>query len=85
MTFTPAELAILFKPLFMWLFLGLVVYPIVWVLYRLIPDGTVKVTLFKVRDGPEATRHDTAVKLWAAIAANAMLWGWIAVLASIGP
>ena len=84
MVLTPVEIAILIKPLLMWVFLGLVVYPVVWVLYRLIPDGTLKVALFKVRDGPEATRHDGAVKLWAGIAANALLWGWIAVLTSIG-
>jgi hypothetical protein len=84
MTFTPAELAILFKPLFMWVFLGLVVYPIVWLLYRLIPDGTVKVVLFKVRDDAEATRHDRAVQLWAAVVGNALLWAWIGILASTG-
>ena len=85
MVLEPFEIAILLKPLFTWVFLGLVVYPLMWVLYQLIPDGIFKVTLFKVRDGPEATRHDRVVKLWAAIAGNAMLWGWIAVLSSIGP
>ena len=82
---TPTEIAILTKPLVTWVFMGLVIYPIVWLLFRMIPDGRLKVTLFKVRDDAEATRHDRAVKLWAGIAGNALLWAWIGIVASSGP
>ena len=85
MTLTPAEIAILIRPLFAVVFYVTVTAPIMWVLFRMVPDGDLKVTLFKVRDGAEATRHDRAVKLWAAIAGNAVLWGWIAFLIASGP
>lgn len=78
---TSTEIAILIKPLVAPVFYALVTAPIMWVLFRVIPNGKWKVVLFKVRDGPEATPHDRAVQLWAAIAANALLWTWAGIVA----
>lgn len=66
-------LAILLKPVFAALFLLVLVAPVVWLLYRTIPNGKLKFTLFKVRDGVRATKHDKIVMSLAAIAAFAVL------------
>lgn len=78
---TPAVLAILLKPLVNALFLVLIIWPLTWVLYRLFPEGRLKVMLFRERTGPHATTHDKCVMTLAVIVAYA---GWFAWLFYLG-
>ena len=76
------EIALLVKPIVLPLFFFGVVAPVAWVLYRLFPNGRLKVFLFKVRDGPEATWRDRAVMIGAAIFAYV---GFIALMVIRSP
>ncbi len=76
----PWHWAIVIKPLVIGAFMALVVAPIVWLLYKLLPMSRSKVVLFKVRDGSEATRRDRIVHWVAAIAGNLIFFGWMGYL-----
>ena len=45
----PVHWAILLKPILVPIFMWLVVKPLAWVVFKLIPDGRVKVALFRER------------------------------------
>lgn len=47
MDIDPWMWAALLKPIGLLIFFGLVVFPIKWVLWKLIPDGRIKQILFK--------------------------------------
>lgn len=79
---TPAEMAILIKPLAFFVFLAVVVRPIAWILYRVFPESRVKVILFRVRTGSDATRRDKAVMTAAGVAGYALVIGLCAVLST---
>lgn len=51
-------LAIALRPLAYLVLFAVAVAPMIWLPYRIIPDGKLKVFLFRVRSGPEATRRD---------------------------
>ena len=75
---TPTEIAILIKPLAVPVFLAVAVWPIAWVLYRVIPESRLKVILFKVRSGNGATRRDKAVMCAGVVGGYALLLALIA-------
>jgi small-conductance mechanosensitive channel len=57
-----AAIAAFLKPLILPIFMFLVVAPIVWVLYKIIPNSRLKVFLFKVRgeaDSVETPKEKT--------------------------
>lgn len=59
----------------------LVLAPLISVLYAIVPEGRLKVILFKVRSGPEATRHDKRVMLLGVAGAYLLLiceFAWLA-------
>lgn len=53
----PVHWAIVLKPIVLPVFMFLVVAPIAWALFKVFPNGRLKVILFKDRHGPGATRH----------------------------
>ena len=65
----PFHIAIILRPLANFLFFALVVLPIEWALFRLIPRGRLKVVLFKVRSGEQATPADKRLMTVASVAA----------------
>jgi hypothetical protein len=67
-------LALILKPFFIFAFFGLLVAPISWVLFKLIPDGELKLILFKVRTGEFATTHDKVIMTIAVLAAYVFLF-----------
>ena len=69
----PFHWAILLKPIALPIFMFIVVAPVVWVLFKLFPNGRLKVMLFKDRSGPEATRRDKVVMTVAGIGAYVVL------------
>ena len=75
-------IAILIKPIVLPIFFLGVVAPVAWVLFRLFPNGRLKVFLFKVRDGPEATWRDRTVMIGAAVLAYV---GFIALMVILSP
>lgn len=75
-------LALLLKPLLTAiLFLG-IVFPIAWLLYRVFPNGRLKVMLFRARSGPGATARDKWVMSIAVVAAYAAFFAWIVALSA---
>lgn len=70
-------LAVLLKPVFAAIFLLVLVAPIVWVLYRVIPDGKMKFLLFKVRDGAHATQRDKVIMAFAGVSAMFLLLAFL--------
>ena len=78
-------LAIVLKPILTPIFFYACVAPIAWLLYRLFPAGRLKVVLFKDRSGAHATRRDKLLMTAAAIAAYAVMFGWIGYLSGRGP
>ena len=72
--------AILLKPIFTAAIFFLVIAPITWLLYRMFPEGRLKVFLFKVRTGPTATRRDDVVYTLWAIGLHAGLVAFIALV-----
>jgi hypothetical protein len=76
----PFLIALLVRPAVNLVLLALVVAPIVWVLYRIFPEGRVKVALFKVRKGPTATRRDDLVMaggvMLAYVVLGAVVWAY---------
>jgi hypothetical protein len=76
----PFLIALLIRPILNLVVLVLVIAPIVWLLYRIIPEGRVKVALFKVRKGPTATRRDDLVMAGGVVLAyvvlGAVVWAY---------
>lgn len=70
---TTTEIPIVIRPLFNFVFLAVVVAPIVWLLYKIIPNSRFKVILFKVRSGGYATRRDKVVMTLGVIVGYALL------------
>jgi len=66
-------LGILLRPLFLILLFVLVVAPVSWLLYRIIPPGRLKVTLFKVRTGNVASRRDKVIMTLAVLGSYLIL------------
>jgi hypothetical protein len=82
---TATTLALLLRPLFNALLLVLIVWPIAWLLYRLFPEGRLKVVLFRLRTGKHATTHDKCVMTVSVIAAYIIGLAWLLYLcAGIG-
>jgi len=54
----PWIMAILLRPLATILIFVTIVAPITWLLYKILPEGKWKFTLFKVRTGKFSTRRD---------------------------
>jgi len=71
----PVHWAILLKPIVLPIFMFIMVAPVAWALFKLFPNGRLKVVLFKDRSGPEATRRDKVVMAVAAIGAYVVLIG----------
>ena len=46
----PWQWSVLLLPIFQWVFRKIIAAPIVWLLYKIIPDGRLKVALFKERE-----------------------------------
>jgi hypothetical protein len=69
----PVHWAILLKPIVLPIFMFTVVAPVVWVLFKLFPNGRLKVVLFRERSGPGATRRDKVVMTAAAMSVYAVL------------
>ena len=82
---TSVTLAILLRPLFNLLVMFLVVAPLAWLLYQLIPDGRAKVFLFKVRSGKDASRRDKVIMTLGVVAGYALLICFGAFLVARGP
>jgi hypothetical protein len=62
----PFHWAILLKPIAVPIFMSSLVAPVAWLLFKVFPNGRLKVVLFKDRSGPEATRRDKFVMTWPA-------------------
>lgn len=77
-------LAAFLKPLVYFVLFVLVVAPITWVLWRLIPDAPLKVFLFQTRntEGEDAEPRDVAIMLVAALISFALLGVLVAHLYS---
>lgn len=69
----PVHWAILLKPILVPIFMFVMVAPVAWVLFKVFPNGRLKVILFKDRHGPRATRRDKVVIALAAMGAYAVL------------
>ena len=69
----PWIIAIIIRPLVYLLLFVLIVAPITWLLYKIIPDGKFKVFLFKIRSGEFATRRDKIIMTFAVILSYAFL------------
>lgn len=69
----PVHWAILLKPIAIPIFMFTMVAPVAWLLFKLFPNGRLKVMLFKDRSGPGATRRDKVVMASAGIGAYAAL------------
>lgn len=74
--------ALLIRPIFYFVLYIVVLAPLIWLLYRLFPEGRLMIVLFKVRSGAEATRRDKTVMTLAVVAGYAFL---ISVGAVAGP
>jgi hypothetical protein len=66
-------LVVALRPLVSFLLFAVIVAPITWLLFRVIPDGRLKVLLFKVRTGEHASRRDKAIMTLAVIGAYLLL------------
>lgn len=77
-------LAAFVKPFAYFLLFVLVVAPITWVLWRVIPDSRLKVFLFQVRhtEGEDAEPRDVAITLVASLVCYAALFAFVAHLLS---
>jgi hypothetical protein len=75
-------LAVFLKPFAYFVLFVLIVAPITWVLWRLIPDGRFKTSLFRVRDteGEWANLQDLATMGIASAICLALLFAFIAYL-----
>ena len=69
----PFHWAILLKPIALPIFMFTLVAPVAWLLFKLFPNGRLKVVLFKDRSGPGATRGDKVVMTLGVIGAYVVL------------
>ena len=69
----PVHWAIVLKPIVLPIFMFIMVAPVAWVLFKLFPNGRLKVVLFKDRSGPEATRRDKVVMALGVVGAYIVL------------
>lgn len=69
----PFHWAILLKPIALSILMFTVVAPVAWVLFMVFPNGRLKVTLFRDRSGPDATRRDRVVMTVAGVGAYGVL------------
>lgn len=76
--------AVLLKPFAAFVFMALIVAPISWFLFKLIPDGKLKIFLFRVRTGPDARPKDKRIMTIAVIIGYALLIGFAAIGAIFG-
>jgi hypothetical protein len=77
--------AILLRPILAPIFLFVIVAPIAWFAYQLFPAGRLKVFLFRVRTGPNATRRDKWVMTVALMIAYAAYFTGLAILVLRNP
>ena len=61
--------AIVLKPFVLPIFMTVVVAPVAWLLFKLFPNGRLKVVLFRDRSGPGATRRDKVMMTIAGVGA----------------
>jgi hypothetical protein len=76
------SIALLLRPIIVFVGFAVVVAPIAWLLYRVFPDGRLKVALFKVRTGSSASKRDKRIMTLAIVAAYVfalvagfLIWG----------
>ena len=56
---------------------------IAWLLFRLFPQGRLKVVLFRDRTGPNATPRDKRLMILATITAYVAFFAWIGFLSEV--
>ena len=71
----PVHWAIVLKPIVLPIFMFTMVAPVAWLLFKMFPNGRLKVLLFKDRSGPDATRRDKVVMTLAVIGGYVVLVG----------
>lgn len=81
---SPWMIAIMLRQPVLAILLVVVVWPMTWLLYKVIPNGRVKVMLFKVRTGKAAARRDKVVMTAAVVAGYAVLIAFVGLLISRG-
>lgn len=81
---SPWMIAIMLRQPALAILLMVVVWPVAWLLYRVIPNGRLKVVLFKVRTGKTAGRRDKVVMTAAVVAGYAVLIAFVGLLISRG-
>jgi hypothetical protein len=69
----PIHWAIVLKPIVVPIFMFTMVAPVAWLLFKMFPNGRLKVVLFKDRSGPEATRRDKVVMALGVVGAYIVL------------
>lgn len=71
-------IAILIRPICYFVLYIVVLAPLIWLLYRMVPQGRLKIVLFKVRSGPGASTRDKTLMALAVVAGYACLIavGW---------
>jgi len=67
--------AIALRPLVYFVLFVLVIAPITWLLYKIIPPGRFKIFLFKVRTGDHASRRDKLIITLAVIGFYILFFG----------
>jgi ABC-type sulfate transport system permease component len=72
--------AIVLRPLAYAVLFVIVLAPLIWLLYKIIPEGRLKVILFRVRSGVTATRLDKQVMVAAVILAYLTIGSLVAYL-----
>lgn len=65
--------AILLRPTFIFVLFAVVVAPMTWVLFKVIPHSSFKISLFKIRTGEAASRRDKWIMGLSVIAAYVLL------------
>jgi len=66
-------LAIVLRPFAYAVLFGLVIAPVMWMLWKVIPEGRLKTMLFKVRSGHYASRRDKIVMVASVVGAYMLL------------
>ena len=77
---TPAMIAILIRPMATLVVMAAIVLPIEWILFRLFPNGRLKVMLFRNRTGAHARPRDRCVMAAGVVIAYVLLLAWIGIL-----
>ena len=79
---TPSMLAILLRPVAMFILMVAIVLPIEWVLFRLFPNGRLKVILFRNRTGGHASPRDKGVMVAGVVISYVLFFAWIGILSA---